>query len=134
MHNLNLAGRGVNMGDGWETARRRRPGNDWVIVALGHPGTIEEVSIDTAHFKGNYPDRVKLLAAHPDDGADLQTTSREWPVLLPESKLQMDRQHRFKDELQDPGVVSHVRMNIYPDGGISRLRVYGRIVAKDRNR
>jgi allantoicase len=134
MHNLNLAGRGVNMGDGWETARRRRPGNDWVVVALGHPGTIEEVSIDTAHFKGNYPDRVKLLAAHPDDGADLQTTSREWPVLLPESKLQMDRQHRFKDELQDPGVVSHVRMNIYPDGGISRLRVYGRIVAKDRNR
>lgn len=126
MHNLNLAGRGVNMGDGWETARRRRPGNDWVIVALGHPGKIENVEIDTAHFKGNYPDRVKLCAIMLDDDSDLQSASENWPTLLPESKLQMDWQHRFTSELQDVGVVSHVRMNIFPDGGISRLRLNGK--------
>jgi allantoicase len=58
IRNLNRPGRGVNMGDGWETRRRREPGFDWVIVKLGHPGTIHEVEIDTAHFRGNYPDRV----------------------------------------------------------------------------
>ena len=60
MHNLNVPGRGVNMGDGWETARRRGPGNDWVIMSLATTGEIERVEIDTAHFKGNYPDRVSL--------------------------------------------------------------------------
>ena len=68
MHNLNVAGRGVNMGDGWETARRRGPGNDWVVLALGHAGVIESVEVDTAHFKGNYPDRVSLDAALFADG------------------------------------------------------------------
>ena len=63
MHNLNLPGRGLNMGDGWETARRRGPGNDWVIAALGRPGVVERVEVDTAHFKGNYPDRVSVEAA-----------------------------------------------------------------------
>lgn len=132
MHNLNLSGRGVNMGDGWETARRRRPGNDWVIVALGHPGTIEEVEIDTAHFKGNYPDRVKLCATFLEDHHDLRSASIDWPELLPESKLQMDWQHRFADTLNDVGVVSHVRMNIYPDGGISRLRLFGKIARSSK--
>jgi allantoicase len=133
MHNLNLAGRGVNMGDGWETARRRRPGNDWVVLALGHPGKIEEIEIDTLHFKGNYPDRVELRAALLTDGDDLITGSEEWAVLLPESKLEMDRQHLFSATLQDVGVVSHVRMNIFPDGGISRLRLYGKIAAGEHS-
>ena len=133
MHNLNLAGRGVNMGDGWETARRRRPGNDWVVIALGHPGTIEEIEIDTLHFKGNYPDRVELRAALMAGGDDLITGSEEWAVLLPESKLEMDRQHLFSSTLQDVGVVSHVRMNIFPDGGVSRLRLHGKIAAGEQS-
>ena len=124
MHNLNVAGRGVNMGDGWETARRRGPGNDWVILALGHVGVIESVEIDTAHFKGNYPDRVSLQAALFD--ADVSVDSKQWQSLLPDTKLEMDRQHEFKSELEDIGAVSHVRMAIYPDGGVSRLRLYGR--------
>ncbi len=132
MHNLNLAGRGINMGDGWETARRRRPGNDWVVVALGHPGTIEEIEIDTAHFKGNYPDRVELRAAMLGSGDDVTTVSADWPVLLSESKLEMDQQHVFSANLQDVGIVSHVRMNIFPDGGISRLRLYGKIATGER--
>jgi len=127
MHNLNVAGRGVNMGDGWETARRRGPGNDWVILALGKPGAIEKVEVDTAHFKGNYPDRVSLEAGLFASGNDASGDSDAWQLLLPETKLSMDRQHYFENELNSVGVVSHVRMSIYPDGGISRLRLHGRI-------
>jgi len=131
MHNLNVAGRGVNMGDGWETARRRGPGNDWVILALGQPGVIEQVEIDTAHFKGNYPDRVSLHAAVFSNGDDANFDSDAWQVLLPETKLGMDKQHRYENELKAVGVVSHVRMSIFPDGGISRLRLHGRIDKTD---
>ena len=127
MHNLNVTGRGVNMGDGWETARRRGPGNDWVIVALARPGSIENVEVDTAHFKGNYPDRVSLEAAMFDSSADALVADEQWQVLLPEQKLAMDKQHYFGKELRDVGRISHVRMSIYPDGGISRLRLHGRI-------
>ena len=129
MHNLNVAGRGVNMGDGWETARRRGPGNDWVILALGHPGTIGRVEIDTAHFKGNYPDRASIQAALLPQAApgDLVAASADWPTLLPESKLGMDRQHEFAAELADLGPVSHARLSIFPDGGVSRLRLFGKL-------
>jgi allantoicase len=131
MHNLNIAGRGVNMGDGWETARRRGPGNDWVIVALGHAGVIESVEVDTAHFKGNYPDRVSLEAAAFASDDEAIHESPAWQTLLPESKLDMDKQHFFEDELQSIGSVSHVRMSIYPDGGVSRLRLHGRVDSGD---
>jgi allantoicase len=126
MHNLNVAGRGVNMGDGWETARRRGPGNDWVVMALGHTGIIEAAEVDTAHFKGNYPDRVALDAAVFADDEVPDNDDPRWQVLLPESKLDMDKQHEFSTELLSLGVVSHVRMSIFPDGGISRLRLFGR--------
>jgi len=131
MHNLNMAGRGVNMGDGWETARRRGPGNDWVILALGSAGTIESTEIDTAHFKGNYPDRVSLEAATFNSSDDAKHGSSAWQALLSETKLEMDKRHFFEDELHALGSVSHVRMSIFPDGGISRLRLNGRIDKKD---
>ncbi len=129
MHNLNLAGRGINMGDGWETARRRRPGNDWVILSLGHCGIVDEIEIDTAHFKGNYPDRVILQAASAAEieFGKLDEASRDWPLLLPEQKLSADQRHTFTDEVQAIGGVTHLRMSIFPDGGISRLRVHGRL-------
>ena len=132
MHNLNVAGRGVNMGDGWETARRRGPGNDWVVLALGHPGRIDKVEVDTAHFKGNYPDRVSLEAAAFASDDEAQHDSDAWQPLLPESKLEMDKQHYFDAELQGIGIVSHVRMSVYPDGGVSRLRLHGHIDTSDR--
>lgn len=127
--NLNRPGRGVNMGDGWETRRRREPGFDWVIVRLGHPGTIEEVEIDTAHFRGNFPNRVSLQATLVQRrAADAsEPESRRWPLLLPEQPLRADAQHQFKSELSRLGPVSHVRMNIHPDGGVSRLRLFGKI-------
>ena len=126
MHNLNLPGRGINMGDGWETARRRGPGNDWVIIALGHPGVIERVEVDTAHFKGNYPDRVSVEVASFANNDEASNDSDQWLGLLPEVKLAMDQQHYFEAELADCGTVTHARMSIYPDGGISRLRLFGR--------
>ncbi len=127
MQNLTAPGRGINMGDGWETARRRGPGNDWVILALGQPGVIERAEIDTAHFKGNYPDRVSLEGAMFDSDDEAGHDSKQWQTLLPESKLKMDQQHYFDDTLVDIGPVSHVRMSIYPDGGVSRIRLFGKV-------
>ena len=128
--NLNRPGRGVNMGDGWETRRRREPGFDWVIVKLGRPGILREVLVDTAHFKGNYPDRVSLNAAMMPDASDkgLAAISMHWPLLLPEQKLRADAEQRFAEELLHAGPVSHVRMNIHPDGGVSRLRLFGEAI------
>jgi allantoicase len=111
MANLTAPGRGVNMGDGWETRRRREPGHDWAILELGAFGRIEEVTVDTAHFKGA-PDEIAVQA-------------EAWPVLLPEVKLSADHAHVFRDELATLGPVKFVRLNIFPDGGVSRLRIVG---------
>ncbi len=129
IRNLNRPGRGVIMGDGWETRRRRESGSDWVIVKLGHPGTIQEVEIDTAHFRGNYPDRVSMQAALVRGLADeaLESESANWPLLLPEQALGADAVHRFEDQLVKLGPVSHLRMTIHPDGGVSRLRLIGTV-------
>ena len=127
VHNLLAPGRGANMGDGWETARRRGPGNDWVIIALGQPGIIERAEIDTAHFKGNFPDRASLEAAMFDNDDDAIAESAKWLTLLPETRLKMDQQHYFDETLRKTGPVSHVRVSIYPDGGISRVRLFGRV-------
>lgn len=125
---LLLPGRGLNMGDGWETRRRREPGNDWCIVALAAPGIIERVDVDTAHFKGNYPDACSLQAACMAGGTEqtLTTQSMFWPELLAPQKLQMDAVHGF-DALAKLCVVTHVRFNIFPDGGVSRLRLFGKV-------
>jgi allantoicase len=122
-------GRGVNMGDGWETRRRREPGNDWLIVALGAPGIVERIEVDTAHFKGNFPDRCSLQAARIDWGTDasLVTQAMFWPELMEERKLTADSIHEFPGAvLADLGEITHVKLNIHPDGGISRLRIWGR--------
>jgi allantoicase len=127
--NLTAPGRGVNMGDGWETRRRREPGHDWAILELGHPGVIEAVLVDTAHFKGNYPDRCSIQAAAEASGTpeEIAAAAETWPVLLPEQKLQADHVHRFDKEVQALGPVRFVRLNIFPDGGVSRLRLFGKI-------
>jgi allantoicase len=128
MGNLLLPGRGTSMADGWETRRRRGPGYDWVIVRLGHSGRIEWVDIDTAYYKGNYPHQVSIQAAQlgPGEDAELRSQCLTWPVLLDLQYLRADSEHRFGAELRQPGPVSHVRVNIHPDGGLSRVRIYGR--------
>ena len=131
MANILNPGRGINMGDGWETARRRTPGNDWVIVALGHPGEIQRIEVDTAYFKGNYPDSCSIQAAFVKGGTDeqIETQSLFWRELLPAQKLQAHEQHYFSEEIANLGPITHVRLNIFPDGGISRLRLIGTPVA-----
>ena len=127
VENLTAPGRGADMGDGWETRRRREPGHDWAILELGAPGVIEAVTVDTAHFKGNYPDRCSIQAAPASDlpPDKLAINAETWPVLLPELKLKPDHIHQFKEELIAIGPVRLVRLNIFPDGGISRLRLHG---------
>ena len=129
MSNILNPGRGINMGDGWETARRRTPGNDWVIVALGHPGEIERIVVDTLHFKGNYPDSCSIQAAFVKGGTDnqIETQSLFWRELLPNQKLQMHAEHEFSEQIKALGPITHVRINVFPDGGISRLRLFGKV-------
>ena len=129
MGNLLNPGRGVNMGDGWETARRRTPGNDWVIIALGNKGTINRIEIDTAHFKGNFPDSVNIQAACVTGGTEeqIQAQSLFWRELLPAQKLSADNIHNFEKQVNDLGDITHIRVNIYPDGGISRVRMFGSV-------
>lgn len=125
--NLIAPGKGINMGDGWETRRRREPGHDWGILALGAPGVIEQVLIDTAFFKGNYPDRFYLQGAFVEgDPAAIDLKAAEkWPILLEEQKLEMDREHVFSTQIKTHDPINAVRLNIIPDGGVSRLRLFG---------
>ena len=126
---LLLPGRGLDMGDGWETRRRRGPGFDWAILALGRAGTIERVLLDTAHFKGNYPHQASLQGAWvTSDGEGLAAESASWPELLPRQLLRADTEHTYERELAALGPISHLRLNIFPDGGVSRLRAFGRAV------
>ncbi|WP_207801838.1 allantoicase [Phenylobacterium hankyongense] len=129
VENLTAPGRGVHMGDGWETRRRREPGHDWAILELGAAGLIEAVTVDTAHFKGNYPNRCSIQATAAAQGSpqEVAEQAQNWPVLLPEVKLSGDHVHVFRDELASLGPVKFVRLNIYPDGGVSRLRLMGRL-------
>lgn len=130
MVNLIMPGRGINMGDGWESRRRRGPGNDWVIIELARPGLVERVEVDTNHFKGNYPDRCSLDGCYaPGAPVDaLNWAAYDWKPLMAEEKLEAHKRHFFTDELLHSEPISHIRLNIYPDGGVSRLRVHGRLV------
>src|SRR5581483_7004086 len=127
MHNVLLPGRGTSMADGWETRRRREPGHDWVILRLGSPGRIRHVDIDTAHFKGNFPHQVSIQGALLSGAEDGHAVSQSlyWPALLEPQFLRADSEHRFQSELRDLGPISHVKVNIHPDGGLSRVRVFG---------
>jgi len=127
-HNLIMPGRALNMSDGWETKRRRGPGHDWTIIKLGTTGRIRHLEIDTSHFKGNFPESCSLesCSAAGVPLETLQDPSFHWKPVLGRTKLQAHTRHYF-DEVLDTGVVSHVRFNIFPDGGISRLRVFGTI-------
>ncbi len=127
MSNLIMPGRGVNMGDGWETKRNRTPGNrDWVILKLATPGNIERIVVDTCHFKGNYPDRCSIEACIANDDEDVLNDVAAWTTLLNQQRLAADNEHEFVKEINQMPDVTHVRLNIFPDGGISRLRLFGK--------
>jgi allantoicase len=159
MDNLIMPGRGVNMGDGWETKRNRAPNNrDWVIVKLAHRGNIKKILVDTCHFKGNYPDTCSIegidletadvgsssfgftrtevlptmgtieLESVNIDVIDINAPDIKWTEILAKQKLQADHEHYFENEISTHGPFTHIRLNIFPDGGISRLRLFGNII------
>ncbi|MCZ4119186.1 allantoicase [Streptomyces sp. H39-S7] len=117
--NTILPGRSRKMDDGWETRRRRDKGNDWVQYRLVAQGAIRAVEIDTAYLKGNAAGWAALFVQ--DEGSDA------WTQLLPRTKLQPDTVHRF---LVNPVPATRVRIDIFPDGGISRLRLHGSLTAR----
>ncbi|MGB1157315.1 MAG: allantoicase [Alphaproteobacteria bacterium] len=127
--------KGLNMGDGWETRRRREPGFDWIIIALGEAGVLDHMIVDTAHYKGNFPASCsmngRLLSgadiALLDNPDALKADSQFWPELLPSQLLSADAEHRFDATALNAGEpINVVRFNIVPDGGVSRLRLFGR--------
>ncbi len=129
MWNLLSPGRAVNMGDGWETARRRGEGHDWVVLQLGQPGIVREIDVDTLHFKGNYPAACKVMATYAPGIAvsDLTSTHYPWQTLLDRVQLSADSNHQFSHEIDDIGAISHVMLEIFPDGGVGRFRVRGQL-------
>jgi len=124
-HNLIMPGRALNMSDGWETKRRRGPGHDWVTIKLGKSGHINRLEVDTSYFKGNFPESCSLEGCKTT--GHVLPVSLDWKSVLPRTKLQAHTRHLFEAEVFDAGTVSHLRFNIFPDGGVSRLRVYGRV-------
>lgn len=115
--------------DGWETRRRRTPGNDWAIIRLGRPGVVEGVVLDTSYFTGNFPEEASIEACSFDNSPSLDRVTAEeirWEPLLPKSQLQGDAKNAFK--IDDRRRVTHLRLSIFPDGGVARLRAHGRVI------
>ena len=125
-HNLIMPGRAANMSDGWETKRRRGPGHDWAIIKLGRPGHIQRVEVDTSHFKGNFPESCSIDSCNLPNATteELTNLSTQWSNVLERTKLQAHTRHYFDQELQNLSLATHLRFSIFPDGGVSRLRVY----------
>src|ERR1044071_1874224 len=119
-HNLIMPGRAQDMSDGWETKRRRGPGYDWSVIRLAARGEIRRVEVDTAHFKGNYPDTCSLEVSDAQENTvdEAAISSLTWREILPRTKLQAHTRHFYEAELAKVGAATHVRFNIYPDGGV----------------
>jgi allantoicase len=123
--NLILPGRARFMGEGWENARRRGGGNDYAVFRLAARGQLRHVEVDTSYFVGNAPGWVRLTAADEESGRLADATS--WWDVVPRRPVQPDTRHRFLVEDRRPA--THVRLDVFPDGGLTRLRCYGEVEA-----
>jgi len=121
--NLIQPGRSTHMGDGWETKRRRGPGNDWSIVRLARRGTVDRIELDTDHFKGNAPGQCMLESCDASASAPFDPAKAKWQPLLKQTPLEPHTRHAWDAKGGKPA--THVRLNIYPDGGVARLRLIG---------
>ena len=127
--NILAPGTGKNMGDGWETRRSRGKNFDWLIIKCATPGKISKIQIDTHHFKGNCPDKCSLQATYLNAKISSKTIvdrSKKWKLLLNKVKLHSHKKHNFQNKLMKNKKVNYIRINIFPDGGISRIRAFGR--------
>ena len=126
--NILAPGIGKNMGDGWETRRSRGKNYDWLILKCATSGKVKRIQIDTHHFKGNYPDTCTLQAAYiPKNKSpkEIVKNSQKWKLLLNKVKLKAHKKHNFKNTLMKNTKINYVKINIFPDGGISRIRLFG---------
>ncbi|CCE86818.1 Piso0_005331 [Millerozyma farinosa CBS 7064] len=126
--NLVLPGRGHDMSDGWETKRSREPGHvDWVVIRLGALTKISQIVVDTAHFRGNFPQKVNVKAIRKSSDEEVPAhDSKEWELLVPDSKTGPHAEHQY--DVSSGNAYSHVLLTIIPDGGVKRVRVFGNIV------
>ena len=128
--NILAPGKGKNMGDGWETRRSRGKNFDWLIIKCAAPGKINKIQIDTHHFKGNYPDKCSLQAAYISKKVSSKSIigkSTKWKFLLNNVKLYANKKHNFRNKLMKNQKINYIKINIFPDGGISRIRAFGRV-------
>jgi allantoicase len=134
--NLLISGRGVDMSDGWETARSRTPGHvDWVVVKLGARGRIDRIIVDTAYFLGNYPKAITVEGLNAENVIINGANDSRWEMLVPESQTSPGKEHEYLRlkglaDISSTQVFTHVKLTIIPDGGVKRLRVFGRRVSQ----
>ena len=129
--NILAPGKGKNMGDGWETRRSRGKNFDWLIIKMGRAGKINKIEIDTHHFKGNYPDSCSVQGTYISkklSNNSIVKKSNKWKTLVNKAKLHPHKKHNFKNKTIKINKVNYLRINIYPDGGISRIRAFGKVI------
>ena len=114
--------------DGWESRRKRTPGHDYLIIKLGKPGSISKVDVDTSHFNGNQPSMISIEASNSKSN---NIKNFKWKTLVGKKKTKANSQHIFKTSSKS--VFTHIKLNIFPDGGVARLRLYGSISKKNNN-
>jgi allantoicase len=135
-HNLVLPGPSTHMGDGWETRRSRKEAPDWAIVELAAIGHVDRLEVDTSHFKGNFPESCAvhgaMLAPGASDDALASMPESAWREVLARTKLQAHTRHFYEAEVADRGPFSHLRLRIFPDGGVARFRAFGRATEEGR--
>jgi allantoicase len=119
--------------DGWETRRRREPGNDWALIRLGAPGAVTSVDVDTSFFTGNFPESCRVEGCGAEgypSVAELLGPATEWAEIVPRSPLRGDAHNTFP--VTQPRRFTHVRLSIFPDGGVARLRASGQVIPDPR--
>ena len=129
--NILAPGKAKNMGDGWETRRRRGKGFDWLILNTLDGKEIDKIEISTHHFKGNFPSHCSIQAAYltnSKNSKQIVKSSTKWKYLLKNAKLSADKVHVFKNILLKKDKINYIKINIFPDGGISRFKIFGKSI------
>jgi allantoicase len=125
--NLIMPGSPSGMADGWETRRRRGPGHDWVVIQLGRPGVLRRIEVDTTHFKGNAPGSCSVEVSDARDVAGALEEAAAWQEALPPTPLVPHARHTFEQEVRETSRAGFARFNIFPDGGVGRLRLFAAV-------
>jgi allantoicase len=126
--NILAPGKAKNMGDGWETRRRRDTGFDWLILNSIEGKKINKIEISTHHFKGNFPSHCSLQAAfipNKISSSSVVKGSNKWKFLMNKVNLSANKTHTFTNKLMKNEKINFIKINIFPDGGISRFRIFG---------